>query len=299
MSEIVFILGAGASKAAGGPLMKEFIGVAEELRNSKEIGNYKDDFDRVFNAISELQSVHSKAYLNIGNIESIFAAFEMGSLIKKLPNISESEIEPLLLSTKKLIIRTLETSIKFELLKHFPNPPKCYNSLAGLIKKINDKKNKNICSVITFNYDIALDLALFRNDITIDYCLSENPIKNSVPILKLHGSLNWVECQKCKNIIPWYLQDFFRRYNYVLHDIPAKVIIGIASEIIENQFEHCGEKVLDQVPVIVPPTWNKTSYHNNISNVWVRAANELSDAKHIFISGYSLTQLSKKSLKIA
>ena len=42
--------------------------------------------------------------------------------------------------------------------------------------------------------------------------------------------------------------------------------------------------------MIVPPTWNKTEYHNTLSNVWKRAARELSDAEHIFIIGYSLPE---------
>lgn len=178
MSEIVFILGAGASKHSNGPLMKDFLNIAEDLRNSKEIGNYKNDFDKVFNAISELQSVHSKTKLNISNIEDIFAAFEMGFLIKKLPNIPESEIDSILLSTKKLILRTLEASIKFDLLERFPKPHKNYDSLAKLIIKIENQKNRNICSIITFNYDIALDYAIFSNGQPINYCLEDDSATN-------------------------------------------------------------------------------------------------------------------------
>ena len=42
------------------------------------------------------------------------------------------------------------------------------------------------------------------------------------------------------------------------------------------------------LPVIVPPTWNKSQYHSEISQVWRKAAEELSEAEIIFIIGYSL-----------
>jgi hypothetical protein len=49
-----------------------------------------------------------------------------------------------------------------------------------------------------------------------------------------------------------------------------------------------GQEDYDPNPVIVPPTWNKTVYHPNLAKVWHRAATELSDAEHIYVSGYSL-----------
>jgi len=88
MAETVFILGAGASKEAGAPLMREFLDVAEDLLWANEVHPYGEDFERVFNAISDLQRVYSKANLDIINIENVFAAFEMGQLIKKLPGRS-------------------------------------------------------------------------------------------------------------------------------------------------------------------------------------------------------------------
>lgn len=44
----------------------------------------------------------------------------------------------------------------------------------------------------------------------------------------------------------------------------------------------------DLEPFIVPPTWDKTQYHRQISRVWRRAAQELKSAENIFVSGYSL-----------
>ena len=53
--------------------------------------------------------------------------------------------------------------------------------------------------------------------------------------------------------------------------------------------EHDG-KPLSGPPVIVPPTWNKNSYHGQLSNVWSKAAYEIAEAENIFIIGYSLPE---------
>ncbi len=43
-------------------------------------------------------------------------------------------------------------------------------------------------------------------------------------------------------------------------------------------------------PVIVPPTWNKTQHYHQISPVWRRAAQHLSEAEVIVVFGYSLPE---------
>jgi len=286
MSEIVFVLGAGASTTAGAPLIKDFLKVADDLRYSGDLGKYSLYFDKVFNAISGLQLLHSKSRLDITDIESIFAAFEMGLLINKLPNMSEKDINETITAIKILILKTLEQTIKFTCEDNQIWPDKTYNSFARLINKIKD--GKKTCSVITFNYDLALDYALHFNSVPYDYCLTEDTL-SGIPLIKLHGSLNWAKCDKCNCIIPWNLKDFFNTHHYSLLKDGMKVIIDLPSRLIDGEFEHCGEKIFNLSPVIVPPTWNKTSYHNQLSNVWKHAANMFSDAKNIFISGYSLT----------
>jgi len=61
----VFILGAGASRQAGGPLMSDFLDMADEFRRVQT--NLSPDdlraFEDVFNAISELQGIYAKSYL--------------------------------------------------------------------------------------------------------------------------------------------------------------------------------------------------------------------------------------------
>ena len=137
---------------------------------------------------------------------------------------------------------------------------------------------------------MAIDYGFYFTRVVSNYFLGENHWDEGIPLLKLHGSLNWAYCPKCKKVVSWPLELFFKKYNWnqALLGKPASVYLTIGSSL--GDFDHsCGTKVKPE-PVIVPPTWNKTEYHNSVSNVWSKAAKELSNAENIFIIGYSLPE---------
>ena len=68
----------------------------------------------------------------------------MGQLIKKLPGVEVQDIEPLILSLKRLIFKTLGMTIKYQYKDGGITPDKPYNSLVGNIININ-VKNAKIC----------------------------------------------------------------------------------------------------------------------------------------------------------
>jgi uncharacterized protein with NRDE domain len=88
MSKTVFILGAGASREAGGPLMADFLDIAEDMfeimSQSQERHPYYDSFALVFKGVHKLQEAYARSTLDLNNIESVFAAFEMATLLGKL-----------------------------------------------------------------------------------------------------------------------------------------------------------------------------------------------------------------------
>ena len=75
MSDTVFILGAGASREAGCPLMADFLERARYLYAAGMVEDVRKSFEIVFEAIGDLQPVHSKSQLDLTNIESIFTCF--------------------------------------------------------------------------------------------------------------------------------------------------------------------------------------------------------------------------------
>jgi hypothetical protein len=295
MSKTVFILGAGASKEAGAPLMNEFLDFARDIYSSRKIKNdYYHDFEKVFKAISELQKIHSKSILDIYNIESVFAIFEMGRLIEKLPGLTgKDQISDLIASTKKLIYATLDRSIPLIINSQnkTPSPNSTYQNLIQLLLKY-EKKDSEKPSIISFNYDLAVDYAIYFNNYNLNYCIDNLNKEKSIKILKLHGSLNWFS--NSEKIAPFEFIEIMKWYNFDIIG-ETEIYLDLLDKVKKNnnKIVYKSKKIkVEPAPFIIPPTWNKTeaNYNIEIRKVWNQAAKELSEAENIFIIGYSLPE---------
>jgi hypothetical protein len=291
MSKIVFILGAGASVHAGAPLMGNFLDVASDLYWNNRTDNKKIDFERVFNVIGKLQAVHSKAQLDLNNIESIFTALELGKIIKRVPGTESSEIPNVIASLKELIVKTLETTINFPVINNNIHAPSQYQKFAKLIKfLLTEALPKQSVSVLSFNYDICVDVALIKENLTPNYMIGQSNIRyEAVDLLKLHGSLNWATEIETRKIVPLHLHDYFKQWSYHFIAGEKQIMLPIGSGL-AGFFKNNGKVPVDPEPVIVPPSWNKADYHQALSDVWAKAAEHLSEAENIFIIGYSLPE---------
>jgi len=291
MSRTVFILGAGASAQAGAPLMSNFFDIAENLLRTGKVDDVKESFETIFRAKGLLQYVHSKSQLDINNLESVFAAFEIAKTLNKFPGYEKEDFNELVSAMKVLISKTIEKTIEFPVNVQSVNIPEPYDNFIGLIKAIeNEAIPKQRISILTFNYDMAIDYGFHFTQTPYNYFLGEYDNDEHIPLLKLHGSLNWAFCPKCNKVVPWPLWSYFKKHdwNRELLRNPKTVNLRIGSSL--GNYEHaCGSKVKPE-PIIVPPTWNKTEYHNSVSTVWSKAAKELGDAENIFIIGYSLPE---------
>ncbi|MEI7868302.1 MAG: hypothetical protein WCI11_10450 [Candidatus Methylumidiphilus sp.] len=296
MSNVVFILGAGASKQAGAPLMANFLDVASDLLWSNLVNDKREHFERVFNAIGGLQAVHSKAQLDLNNIESIFTALELGRIIQRVPGIEDPNDIPLAIaSLKELIVKTLEVTIAFPRYKDDIKPPRPYEAFATLVKYlVTEAYPKKTVSVLTFNYDIAVDCAFFLEDLGPNYIIESAPRgRHAVDLLKLHGSLNWAIEKESKKIRPLHLHNSLKKWPLPIgfRENKFEVNYSIASHLVEYFAQHATPAIeVEPEPVIVPPSWNKADYHQALSPVWASAANHLSEAESIFIIGYSLPE---------
>jgi hypothetical protein len=288
MASTVFILGAGASKEAGAPLMADFLDHAERLLAEGRIKEGADAFKKALKARDLLQAVHSKAELDLVNIESVFSALEMAQIIRKLPGADGAAADEALVSLKELIVRTLEHSISLPVANRRVGPPPSYKDFVELLNFLrSEAQPKQSVAVLTFNYDVALDFTLFWHRLSPRYFLDGSDPGHGIPLLKLHGSLNWALCPRCNSVVPWTFEDYFKRFNWPLLMEESEVRLNIGSDL--NSFEHCGTYV-GGLPFIVPPTWSKTQHHGSITKVWAQAARELSEAENIYVLGYSLPE---------
>ncbi|MFY3744720.1 hypothetical protein ACOQFB_12470 [Anaeromyxobacter sp. Red801] len=301
MAEVVFVLGAGASVESGAPMMTNFLDVAEDLWRTNERGGDDESFERVFKGISAFKSVHAQLALDTTNLETVFSAFEMGAMVGRLGSQTDpDEIAKAAPAMARVISRTLTQTVRFPAPKTRVQAPASYETFVSLLRRIRSpvtkihrpatRGPKGVPAVITLNYDLALDYALFVGGMPPAYWLSEEThAQGSIKLLKLHGSLNWGMCRKCQRVTPWNLSAFFQNRSWQLfYDEPDRtVMLDVFDKL--GEFRHdCGE-VVGGAPVVVPPTWNKSD-NQLLRNVWQHAARELSEARYIVFIGYSFPE---------
>lgn len=289
MSSTVFILGAGASKQAGAPLMREFLDVAYNLWKTRQV--VEPPFEAVFKALSSLQSVHSKSQLDLDNIEAVFSACDMAKTLQRFPASgvkgSSIDLDELIRHLKIVIMATLESTLRFPCSGGRRRSPEPYDQFVKLVEGLREAvKPEHTVSILTFNYDIAVDCALCDQEYVADYAVDETDPRgtNSIPLLKLHGSLNWTDTVDGKVIKPWHMQHYWKTTSFRGLNDAKSLCVRIGSQLGKHDF---GEPTTG-VPVLVPPTWNKSDSHRALTRVWSRAAKELSEAENVFVVGYSL-----------
>lgn len=286
MSDVVFILGAGASRQADAPLMLDFLDVASDLLRTNRVSK-KSEFEKVFAAVGGLQCVHSKAQLDLNNIESIFTVLELSKTIKTMPGLFPENIPETIDALKVLIVQTLEEKMRFPVESGAIRAPHPYGEFAGLLKFLQqDAFPQQSVSVITFNYDVGADLAMHQAGLGPNYGLGgPEEASNQVALHKLHGSLNWGKDGQTGRVIALPLT-FVRNLQYFDQQF---VSLRIGTDLAVQMKRLRGQDVVSE-PVIVPPSWNKSDYHGVLSDVWASAARHLSEAEHIFVIGYSLPE---------
>lgn len=175
-------------------------------------------------------------------------------------------------------------------------------------KRLDDEKIDTV-AVITTNWDIMLDNAIYQSinedkipkghkfSGVVDYCcyissLEENDHtikpglyaigkgRYNVKLLKLHGSLNWLQCPKCQRLFV----KLYKRFNggYIFNENFCRHC--------EKNFEQAEHKSNLLYTNLITPTFLKNL--NNVQNklIWQNAAIELSEASKVVFLGYSLPQ---------
>jgi NAD-dependent SIR2 family protein deacetylase len=286
MSKTVFILGAGASAEAGVPVMSNFIQKAEDLFEKKLIKNLKA-YNAIFGEQSEMYRLHSKAQIEITNIENVLAIIDMGKLFNKFFKLSGEEITNLASYYKIFLGEVIENTTIFRDYKEKIFPNLAYEKFGSLIYNIThvSKDNKSV-SVFTFNYDYCVDNVL--ESFPVNYKLNSQETNDGISLLKLHGSLNWRRCKSpnCNKVS--IIKNPVAQYSG--HDRDTKFLHFYFSEVKKITCDYCGNSEMSLEPEIIPPTWNKTGQFADIAEIWKSAAKELEDARNIVIIGYSLPE---------
>lgn len=164
----------------------------------------------------------------------------------------------------------------YDVYSNYIEPPERENRFKSLHEKISKADNCNLFGYITFNYDCYLENALKPDFsyIPVNNDIREKP-NGCIPILKLHGSLNWEEN-------PAYADIVFHNPSYE-KDKQVKPDYSPNNGYIQ--------------PAIIPPTIFKQEINDDaratepltriILKQWKSAINILKETDKIIFVGYS------------
>jgi hypothetical protein len=170
LSNTVFILGAGASAEGGAPLMGNFLEVAQNLMRSGAVSDSAEHFNLVQKGRALLLRTHSRAdCIDVHNLEAVFSAFEMARMIHSLGDMTVPELEQLPNAYRAVIGRVLDRTLEFRSNGSRLIPPSPYKQFVDVIRKGWARADRQLPTIITFNYDIAIDYALHVGDFEVDY----------------------------------------------------------------------------------------------------------------------------------
>ncbi len=134
-------------------------------------------------------------------------------------------------------------------------------------------------SFISLNYDLLIDNALRRElEVEPDYAIVFHSVTEALgggtdtwepPLLKLHGSLNWLYCPTCNAM------DLFPG---------AKIVARLAHDAPNLVCQTCKEP---RLPIVIPPTFFKVMSNFYLQQIWKRAEDILRQADHLIFCGYS------------
>lgn len=296
MSDNVIIFGAGASVGAGIPLLSNFVETMWKFAIQGNVNGQKlTDFDQaLFNRAMdlkfELDRYHGRANFDDRNLEDILSLISFNQILH--PRRHDMSV------FTKAIARTIELTCRIKHpidLKAFSWYTSGYNSFwFKLFARF--KQYKSVPTIITFNYDLVLERALyayFRRE------RKEEPPEYRSDII----SLNYY----CKNFDRFGLAISERKSDCypdtylapldlsgIKQDAPNHLKIDLlklhGSVNFSRKPSKKGNSLTSPVedPLILPPIFSKMEQGKPLEETWRIALQRLRQAKNIFIVGYSL-----------
>jgi hypothetical protein len=155
-------------------------------------------------------------------------------------------------------------------------------------------------SVITLNWDIVTERHLdalggFNYAIELfDFDGHPIPAISGVPLLKLHGSTNWVYCDCCRTIFAGvgdrlektalYRRAYLERADLLALDVDENLLRGLDED---RECPRCGNQVAGRLATF---SYRKDFSVAQFRDLWQRAFVSLCDASEWIFVGYSLPE---------
>ena len=274
-------LGAGASAAEGAPIQTNlFKDYFKLIRNRGRFATPEHERE-----LATFFALMFDIDVDNGNLDNaLFPTFEeaLGVLdLADLKNESFKDFTNINFASNSGRIKFLRLYLVYLMADIIDNSLRTSKNIhRKLVRKLKDNGDLSKTIFLTTNYDILCDNAILDlyPDNKVDYGVDfvnykegsfVRPDIDSIKLLKLHGSLNWLYCPTCNN----------------LRITPYEK--GVYTLMVDPSSSYCQKCETVYSPIIVPPTFYKDLSKVFLSQVWNRAENELSEVEHLIFCGYS------------
>lgn len=284
----VVFLGAGATKACGGPLTNEILPNILKSQNVPAPGPAPDPAGR----LDPLKEFLTKQF----HVTAASPAEHYPSLplLMSLIDTALDRRQTFHPDWNHLQISELREAIELGIFEHleerlFKAPT---NNHWELLQTLYDAREEP--TVISTNYDVIADTALMAVSETRtpgrfpDYgCQISNDFYRNErarfgTLLKLHGSLNWLHCMTCHRLELGASEA--RKYLKVLQ----RVIGRSLEQSYTPEGNSCVTCKTKLRPLLIAPTHLKNYRNPHVAQVWYEAERVLRDAGRVIFIGYKL-----------
>lgn len=302
MPDNVIVLGAGASFDAGIPLLAHFVERMLEFAYKGTIDNKplsetdKQIFEKVSNIRRELDSYHGRANFDDRNLEDILSILSFNVLSGDDP--AEEKLKELI----KAIARTIELTCT---VKHDGTVNRIQEIGPNIYRDFWSKLFERFAdpaafpTIITFNYDLVLERALFQLLINKHY----DGHKKRFPFggVKLNYCYGEMEALAYKIDYIRYEKADFETFPGTtlrpckpdeLQNAPTIELLKLHGSVnfpVQKPMDHTEKPPTNMVddPYILPPIFNKLMI-GAAKETWKTALLRLRSAKNVVVVGYSL-----------
>ncbi len=288
---IVLVLGAGATKACGGPLTAEILPQAFRERAHFDYPDALEELDRFlverFRMNSDPAMRRDASYPPLPLLLSL-----LDTAIER-----KHALGPTWEADSLRRVRLAAEYAVFALIRH---RLEIVNELhSALLMRIAEMMGSGSPVVVSLNYDILVDNALI--EMSQKYCpdagvsLPDYGCDVATPayvdgpkwgkLLKLHGSMNWLYCPACHR-----LDVGISRRSRLMSVMARAVDLAPLDEAYDTKGRGymCRDCNTRLRPVLITPTHMKDYRNPHIASVWYRAERALREATRAIFVGYSL-----------
>ena len=290
----VVVLGAGATKACGGPLTDEFLADAFSEPLYSRMSEIRHPLDGRSKILTPLGGF-LKDFFHLPGRPSSRIGKERYPALPLLLSLIDTALDreqPFDSSWSVDKVAKVRVSVEYAIFAVLKN--KLGSSVPDWHRKLLRYFGRSAPKVISMNYDLIVDnavagmgrsdkggasIASYSVDIVNRHYAAAR--KHGL-LLKLHGSLNWLYCPNCHRLDV--------RLKSRMHSKTQPNYFFRPLHTFYHNRDSCDRCKTGLQPIIITPTHAKDYRNPHISRVWYEADRMLREADRVIFVGYSLPQ---------